>query len=246
MGHKTHPIGARLGYIKDWQALWVAPRNSSFASQLQEDLIIRKKIKERYPMGRIGAVKIERFGDSRIRITIKTTRPGLIIGRQGQEIEALRLELHKFTKKDIQIEVENIEDIQLCAALLAEFVAGQIERRIPFRRAMKMGLALARRAGAKGIKIAVKGRLGGAEIARCEWYREGRLPLQTFRADIDYGFTEAITKYGRIGVKVWLFKGEILPGGVEYKKIPEITPTEGEMQEEVLEEVGEDKIQLEE
>jgi small subunit ribosomal protein S3 len=207
LGQKVHPIGFRLKYIYDWESRWFA--KNSYANDLIEDLKIRKFIKEKLRRTGVSKIIIERFGQ-RMRITIYTARPGMVIGRGGQDVERLREEIQKMTKLQIQIDINEINEPELDAQLVAENIAIQIEKRISFRRAMKQAVTTALRHGAKGIKVACAGRLAGAEIARTEWYREGRVPLQTIRAEIDYGVAEAATTYGRIGVKVWIFKGEIL------------------------------------
>lgn len=207
MGQKVHPIGFRLKYIYDWESKWFAKK--SYANDLIEDLEIRKMIKGKLKRIGVSKIIIERFGQ-RMRITINTARPGMVIGRGGQDVEKLRQEIQKKTKLQIQIDIHEIKEPELDAQLVAENIAIQIEKRISFRRAMKQAVITALRHGAKGIKVACGGRLGGAEIARTEWYREGRVPLQTIRAEIDYATTEAVTTYGRIGVKVWIFKGEVL------------------------------------
>lgn len=214
MGQKVNPIGLRLGIVKTWESRWYA-RGKQYADLLHEDIEIRKEIKKRFYHAGIARVDIERAGD-RAKITIHTARPGIIIGRKGQEIEAFRKSLESRTGKKIAINIEEIKKPDLSAQLVAENIASQLLRRIGFRRAMKKTVLASVKAGALGIKIQCGGRLAGAEIARTEWYREGRVPLHTLRADIDYGFAEARTKYGVIGIKVWIFLGEIL----EEKKAP--------------------------
>lgn len=207
MGQKVHPIGFRLKYIYDWESRWFA--KNSYANDLIEDLKIRKFVKEKLKRRGISKIIIERFGQ-RMRITIYTARPGMVIGRGGQDVEKLRKEIQKMTKWQIQIDINEVKEPELDAQLVAENIAVQIEKRISFRRAMKQAVVTALRHGAKGVKVTCGGRLGGAEIARSEWYREGRVPLHTIRAEIDYATAEAATTYGRIGIKVWIFKGEIL------------------------------------
>jgi small subunit ribosomal protein S3 len=214
MGQKVNPIGLRLGIVKTWESRWYA-RGKQYADLLHEDIEIRKEIKKRFYHAGIARVDIERAGD-RAKITIHTARPGIIIGRKGQEIESFRKSLESRTGKKIAINIEEIKKPDLSAQLVAENIASQLLRRIGFRRAMKKTVLASVKAGALGIKIQCGGRLAGAEIARTEWYREGRVPLHTLRADIDYGFAEARTKYGVIGIKVWIFLGEIL----EEKKAP--------------------------
>jgi small subunit ribosomal protein S3 len=217
MGQKVHPISFRLGVIKQWESRWFAAPNE-YPALLHEDLQVRQEIKRRFFHAGIARVDIER-ASNRAKITIHTARPGIIIGRKGQEIEQLRKHLEKKTKRQIIINIEEIKKADLCAQLVAENVASQLIRRIGFRRAMKKTVLASIKAGAQGIKIRCSGRLAGAEIARAEWYREGRVPLHTIRADIDYGLAEARTKYGLIGIKVWIFKGEVFED-VQMKQIP--------------------------
>jgi small subunit ribosomal protein S3 len=198
-----------LGIIKTWDSKWFAEKRK-YSDLLHEDLKIRNLIKKDFYQAAISSIELERAASERVRIIINSARPGMIIGRKGQEIEALRQRLSKMTGKDIYLDIREVKRPEIDAQLVAENVALQIQRRIAFRRAMKRAIASSLRLGALGIKIMVSGRLGGAEIARKEWYREGRVPLATLRADIDYGFTEAKTTYGIIGIKVWIFKGEVL------------------------------------
>ena len=209
MGQKVHPYGLRLGIIKDWEGKWYANRKE-FSELLHEDLMIRRMIKERFYTAGVSRIEIERAAN-RTRITIHTARPGMVIGRGGAEVEKLRAELERLTEKQVQINIVEIKQAELDAQLVAENVAFQLERRISFRRAMRQAQQRAMRLGAKGIRVQVSGRLGGAEIARTDWTNEGSVPLHTLRGDIDYGFAEARTTYGRIGVKVWIYKGEVLP-----------------------------------
>ena len=209
MGQKVHPYGLRLGIIKDWEGKWYANRKE-FSELLHEALMIRRMIKERFYTAGVSRIEIERAA-TRTRITIHTARPGMVIGRGGAEVEKLRAELERLTEKQVQINIVEIKQAELDAQLVAENVAFQLERRISFRRAMRQAQQRAMRLGAKGIRVQVSGRLGGAEIARTEWTNEGSVPLHTLRGDIDYGFAEARTTYGRIGVKVWIYKGEVLP-----------------------------------
>jgi small subunit ribosomal protein S3 len=209
LGQKVCPIGLRLGITKTWDSKWYAEKQR-YRDLLHEDLKIRNLIKKEFYQAAISRIELERAASERVRIVINSARPGMIIGRKGQEIEALRQKLSKMTGKDIYLDIREVKRPEIDAQLVAENVALQIERRVAFRRAMKRGISSAMRLGALGIKIMVSGRLGGAEIARKEWYREGRVPLATLRADIDYGFAEARTTYGIIGVKVWIFKGEVL------------------------------------
>mgnify|MGYP000147407935 FL=1 len=208
MGQKVHPKGLRIGIIKDWDARWYADKN--YAELLQEDIKIRRHIKKTMYDAGISRVEIERAAN-RVKITIHTARPGMVIGKGGSGVEALRQEIQRMTGRQISINVVEVEVPELDAQLVAENVAAQLERRISFRRAMKQAVSRARRLGAKGIKVMCSGRLGGAEMSRREWYAEGSVPLHTLRADIDYGFAEAFTTYGQIGVKVWINKGEVLP-----------------------------------
>lgn len=207
MGQKTHPIGQRLGIIKTWDSKWFARKN--YQELLHEDLSVQKYIKANLFHAGVPKVEIERTGQ-KMKATIHTARPGIIIGKKGAEVEKLKKELEKITGKEMSIDIKEIRKPELDAQLVAENIALQLEKRIAFRRAMKKAVASALRFGALGIKVACAGRLAGTEIARAEWYREGRVPLHTFRSDIDYGVAEARTTYGRIGVKVWIYKGDIL------------------------------------
>jgi small subunit ribosomal protein S3 len=209
VGQKIHPYGFRLGIIKDWEGKWFAGRKE-YGDLLHEDLMIRRIIKERFFTAGVPRVTIERAAN-RTRITINTARPGMVIGKGGAEVERLRQELERMTGKQVQINIVEVKQAELDAQLVAENIAFQLERRISFRRAMRQAQQRTMRMGAKGIKVRVSGRLGGAEIARTEWSNEGSVPLHTLRGDIDYGFAEAHTTYGRIGVKVWIYKGEVLP-----------------------------------
>jgi small subunit ribosomal protein S3 len=209
VGQKVHPHGLRVGIIKDWDAKWFANKKN-FPDLLIEDVKIRETIKKKLYNAGISRIQIERAAN-RIRINIHTAKPGIVIGKGGSGIEALRQDLEKLTQKTVVINIIEIKVPDLDAQLVAENIAAQLERRISFRRAMKQAMSRTMKAGAKGIKTMVSGRLGGAEIARSERYHEGTIPLQTLRADIDYGFAEAHTTYGRIGVKVWIYKGEVLP-----------------------------------
>jgi len=218
LGQKVNPIGLRIGITRTWDSRWVA-KPSEFSKYVYEDYQIRKYLKEKYYHAGIPRIEIER-ASNKIRIIIHSARPGIVIGKKGAEIEKIRKELSKFLKdREIEVLVNEVRRPELEAQLVAENVAMQIERRVSFRRAMKRAVALVMRFGAQGIKIQCSGRLGGAEIARSEWYRVGRVPLSTLRADIDYGFAEALTKYGVIGVKVWIFKGEVLPEKGEQERI---------------------------
>lgn len=206
MGQKIHPYGFRLGVIKDWQSRAFDRRN--YREILHEDLAIRKMVKAEFELAGIAGIEIER-ATKRAKVTIHTARPGIVIGRKGESIEKLRKKLEDMTKKQIVVIIEEVKRPDLNAQLVAENVAGQLKRRISFRRAMKRTVQACMKAGALGVKIQCSGRLGGAEMSRCEWYREGRVPLHTLRADIDYGLAEAKTKYGIIGVKAWVFRGEV-------------------------------------
>jgi small subunit ribosomal protein S3 len=207
MGQKVHPTGIRLGIAKDWTSKWYADRHN-FADYLEQDLNVRGFLKRKLSQASVSRIQIERPARS-AHITIHTARPGMVIGKKGEDIEALRKELTQMMDVPVSVNIEEIRKPELDAQLVAESVAQQLERRIMFRRAMKRAVTNSMRLGAQGIKINVAGRLNGAEIARSEWYREGRVPLHTLRADIDYGFAEARTTYGVIGVKVWIFKGEV-------------------------------------
>lgn len=208
MGQKAHPIGNRLGILKTWDSRWFAGKN--YRDQLLEDISIRRTLKEKLFHAGIPKIEIERAGQN-MRVIIHTARPGIIIGKKGVEVEKLRKDLKDMTGKEVSIDIKEIRKPEIDAQLVAENVALQLEKRIAFRRAMKKSVASALRFGTLGVKIACSGRLAGAEIARSEWYREGRVPLHTFRADIDYGFARAKTTYGVIGVKVWMYHGDILP-----------------------------------
>ena len=207
MGQKVSPIALRVGIIRDWEAKWFASKKD-FANLLIEDVKIRKFIKKQLYQAGISNIQIERAAN-RIKITIHTAKPGIVIGRGGTEVEVLRKNLEKMTAKNVNINIQEIKVPETNAQLVAENVAAQLEKRIAFRRAMKQVITRAMKMGAKGIKVAVSGRLGGAEIARTEWASEGKVPLHTLRADIDYGFAEADTTYGKIGVKVWIYKGDV-------------------------------------
>ncbi len=208
MGHKVHPLGFRLGVIRDWQAKWYADK--SYLEFLQEDLKLRKAIEAKYPEAGISQVEIERQAN-KVSITIHTARPGVVIGRGGQRVDEMRLNLENLIGKRVQLNIVEVHQPELDAFLVARSVAEQIEHRVAFRRAMKQALFRTMQAGAKGMRIGCAGRLGGTEIARREVIHQGQVPLHTLRADIDYGFTEARTTLGRIGVKVWIYRGDILP-----------------------------------
>ena len=207
MGQKVHPVGLRLGIIRSWDSKWFAKRG--YAQLVHEDSVIRNFLKKKLYHAGISRIEIERAAD-RAKIRIHTARPGIVIGKKGSEIEALKRELASRIKREILIDIQEVRKPELDATLVAENIALQLTRRVAFRRAMKKAVGAALKFGAKGVRVACAGRLGGAEMARREWYREGRVPLHTLRADIDYGTAVAKTTYGVIGVKVWLFKGEVL------------------------------------
>ena len=209
MGQKVHPTGARLGIIKDWSSKWYAD-DKNFADYLVEDQKIRKFLKKKEYEAGIANIEIERTAKS-VKVNVYTAKPGILIGKGGAGAESLRADIKKLIGKDVNLNVVEVKNTSLDATLVAEDIASQLERRISFRRAMKQCMQKTMRAGAAGIKTAVSGRLGGADMARTEFYKEGNIPLQTLRADIDYGFAEANTTYGKIGVKVWIYKGEVLP-----------------------------------
>ncbi|MDD2703479.1 MAG: 30S ribosomal protein S3 [Candidatus Omnitrophica bacterium] len=225
MGQKVHPYVLRIGVIRSWHSRWFAkPRQ--FVTYINEDRSIRKFIKEKFKQAAIARIVIERVAE-RVKIKICSARPGLIIGRHGADIERLREDLNHLIKRELSIDIEEVKEPGLDAQLVAENVALQIEKRVAFRRAIKRAIEQTMMQGAKGVKIMCSGRLGGAEMCRTEVYRQGKIPLQTLRADIDYGFIEAVTTYGLIGVKTWIYKGEIL---IERKKV-QPTVTNGEVKE---------------
>ncbi len=211
MGQKVHPTSLRLGFIKTWDSRWYAEKD--YPQLVIEDIQIRKFLKEKLYHAGVSKIEIERAASKakKVKVSIYTARPGIIIGKKGVEVENLKKELQKMTGKEVFINIQEVKRAETDAQLVAENVALQLERRVGFRRAMKKAVSSALKMGAKGIKIACSGRLGGAEMARYEWYREGRVPLHTLRADIDFGLAEAKTTYGVIGVKVWIFKGEVFP-----------------------------------
>jgi len=214
VGQKVNPHGLRVGIVKDWDAKWYADKD--FASNLHEDVKIRTFLKKTLFIAGISRIEIERT-NKRIKVTIHTAKPGMVIGKGGQGIEDIRKELKRFTDKQIDVNIAEIKQVDMEAQLVAESIASQLERRVSFRRAMKQAVGRTMRLGANGIKVMVSGRLGGAEIARSESYREGSIPLHTLRANIDYATAEAHTTYGCIGIKVWIYKGEVLP---EAKQAP--------------------------
>jgi len=210
VGHKTHPIGFRLGVIRGWDATWFAAKDIAYRDTLQEDLKIRSAITSRYAEAGLAQINIER-NSSDVIVTLHTSRPGIVIGRGGQRIEELRTHLEQLTGKKSRVNVQEVRQPELNAYLVARSVADQLERRVAFRRAMRQAMSRAMQAGAQGVKILCAGRLGGAEIARREKVMEGRVPLHTLRADIDFGIAEAHTTMGKVGVKVWLYRGDVLP-----------------------------------
>jgi len=217
MGHKVHPFALRLGFIRLWHSRWFA-RSPDFAKFIKQDYDIRRFIKKRFKQAAVSKIIIERLAD-KMRIRIYSARPGIIIGRHGADIERLREDLNNLAKQEVSIDIEEVKNPALDAQLVAENIALQLEKRIAFRRAVKRAMEQSMNAGAKGIRTSCAGRLNGAEMSRKETYKIGKVPLQTLRADIDYGFAEALTTYGLIGVKTWIYKGEIL---VAKKNIPEI------------------------
>lgn len=216
MGQKVNPHGLRVGVIKDWDSKWYA-NSKDFSDYLVEDVKIRKYVKKKLYAAGISRIEIERANNS-VTVRISTAKPGIVIGKAGAGTEAIKAELEKLTGRSVKLDILEIKQPDLDAQLCAENIAAQLEKRISFRRAMKQVMSRTMKAGAKGIKTACSGRLGGAEIARSEHYHEGTIPLQTLRADIDYGFAEADTTYGKIGVKVWIYKGEVLPAAKKEKK----------------------------
>ncbi|HEY3374875.1 MAG TPA: 30S ribosomal protein S3 [Candidatus Aquicultor sp.] len=217
MGQKVHPRGLRVGIIEPWRSRWFASKG--FDKLLHEDIEIRRTLEKKLARAAISKIIIERAGD-RVKVDIHTARPGIVIGKRGSEVEILRGQLEKMTGKQVQINIEEVRRPELDATLVAQSIAEQLEARVGFRRAMKKAVTQAMKSGAQGVKVQSAGRLGGAEMARTEWYREGRVPLHTLRANIDYGFTEALTTFGRIGVKVWIYKGDIMPGQFVADKAP--------------------------
>ena len=209
MGQKIHPKGFRLGIIEDWDSTWYA-QGDAYADNVEEDRNIRDFLKKKLFRAGISKIRIHRRANQ-IEIAIYTAKPGLIIGKGGRDVAIVRDELVKLTKKQIQLDIQEESNPETCSILVAENIASQLEKRIAFRRVMRQTVLKALRQGAKGIKVMVAGRLGGAEIARTEWYRRGQVPLHTLRARIDYGFSEAMTLYGKIGIKVWIYKGDVLP-----------------------------------
>ncbi|NQT79887.1 MAG: 30S ribosomal protein S3 [Candidatus Aminicenantes bacterium] len=207
MGQKTHPHGFRLGFNKQWSSRWFS-KGTEYSRLIHEDLKMKKVVKERYYHAGIAEIDVERVGP-KVRVIIQTARPGIVIGRGGREIENLKSLLQEIVKKEVYIDIREVDKPELSAILVAEGIAIQLEKRIAYRRAMRRAVDMALKMGAKGIKVMCSGRLGGVEIARSEWYLKGQLPLQTLRADIDYGFTEAFTTYGQIGIKVWIYRTDV-------------------------------------
>ncbi|MDZ4694451.1 MAG: 30S ribosomal protein S3 [Deltaproteobacteria bacterium] len=208
MGQKTHPIGLRLGIVRGWNSKWFADKE--FANWLHEDVRLKRYVKEKLGHAGVAAVEVERAA-SKIKINIFTARPGIVIGKRGAGVETLKADVQKLTKSEVFLNIQEVRKAETNAQLVAESVATQLERRVAFRRAMKKSIQTAMKFGSKGIRLMCAGRLGGADMSRTEWYHEGRVPLHTLRADIEYGFAEAMTTYGKIGVKCWIFKGEVLP-----------------------------------
>ncbi len=207
MGQKTHPIGFRLGFNKQWTSRWFA-RGRDYARLFHEDLQMKKAVREKYEHAGIASVDVERVGP-KVRVIIHTARPGIIIGRGGKEIENLKNMLEAIARREVYVDIREVDKPELNATLVAEGIATQLEKRIAYRRAMRRAVEMALKMGAMGIKVMCAGRLGGVEIARTEWYLKGQLPLQTLRADIDFAFTEAFTTYGQIGIKVWIYRGDV-------------------------------------
>ncbi|HEX9700550.1 MAG TPA: 30S ribosomal protein S3 [Acidobacteriota bacterium] len=207
MGQKVHPVGFRLGYTEEWRSRWFAKRD--YANLLHEDIALRKMIRDRFHHAGVARVDIERAAN-KLKVDIHTSRPGIVIGRNGSEVDRLKKDIENKTRREVYVNIQEVHRPELDAQLIAENIALQLERRVAFRRAMRRAVETAMRFGAEGIKVRCSGRLGGLEIARSEWYLQGKLPLHTLRADIDYGFAESSTTYGKIGVKVWVYRGQIL------------------------------------
>src|SRR4051812_20621899 len=224
MGQKTHPIGFRLGIIKTWSSRWYEEKN--YAKWLHEDLKLKGFIKKKLHHAGVSYIEIERAAN-KAKINIHTARPGIVIGKRGAGVETLKKDVQALTENEVFLNIQEVRKAETNAQLVAENIATQLERRVAFRRAMKKAVQTAMKFGAKGIRVASTGRLGGAEMSRYEWYREGRVPLHTLRADIEYGFAEAKTTYGVIGVKCWIFKGEVLPTRAGSPRAREATPTAG-------------------
>lgn len=240
MGQKVHPKSIRLGIVQPHEVTWIAANPKMYAKNVKEDETIRKFLKKKLKTASLSRVEIDRKAQ-RLIVRIITGRPGMVVGRGGQGLDTLRKELQSLTtRKDIQIDVLEVNRIEADATLVAKSIAEQLEKRIAYRRAMKQSMQRTMRAGVKGIKIMIAGRLGGAEIARTEWSKEGRIPLHTFRADIDYGVAEAMTVFGIIGVKVWIFKGEVMPGETAISNVKQKSarPEEGQAREQGLQGAG--------
>jgi small subunit ribosomal protein S3 len=214
LGQKVNPVGFRLGIIRTWDSKWFEEKN--YARWLHQDIQLREYVKEKLSAAGISRVEVERAAN-KVKVSVHTARPGIVIGKRGAEIDKIKKDLQKFTDNEVFLNVVEVRKAEVDAQLVAENIAQQLERRIAFRRAMKKSMQTAMKFGAKGIRVACSGRLGGAEMARYEWYREGRVPLHTLRADIDYGLATAYTTYGTIGVKCWIFRGEVLPRGTQRK-----------------------------
>jgi small subunit ribosomal protein S3 len=212
LGQKVNPVGFRLGIIRSWDSKWFEEKN--YAKWLHQDIKLREYVKEKLDAAGIAKVEVERAAN-KVKVSVHTARPGIVIGKRGAEIDKIKKDLQQFTENEVFLNVVEVRKAEVDAQLVAENIAQQLERRIAFRRAMKKSMQTAMKFGAKGIRVACSGRLGGAEMARYEWYREGRVPLHTLRADIDYGVATAYTTYGTIGVKCWIFKGEVLPRGAQ-------------------------------
>jgi small subunit ribosomal protein S3 len=227
MGQKVHPYGFRLGFNKPWRSRWFAKHG--YAKLLQEDLELKENLRERLKSAGVSSIEVDRPGN-KLRVTIRTSRPGIIIGRKGAEIEKLKQDMAKKTKREVFIDIQEVHKPELDAQLVSESIGLQLEKRVAFRRAMRKAVDSALRFGCKGIKVRVSGRLNGAEIARSEWYLQGQLPLHTLRADIDYGFAEAHTTYGVIGIKTWIYKGEILDLTKRRGLLPEPEPRRERME----------------
>jgi len=221
MGQKVHPYGFRLGFNKPWRSRWFAKQN--YSTLLQEDLELKDTLRDRLKSAGVSSIEVDRPGN-KLRVTIRTSRPGIIIGRKGAEIEKLKQDMAKKTKREVFIDIQEVHKPELDAQLVSESIGLQLEKRVAFRRAMRKAVDSALRFGCKGIKVRVSGRLNGAEIARSEWYLQGQLPLHTLRADVDYGFAEAHTTYGVIGIKTWIYKGEILDLTKRRGALPEPEP----------------------
>src|ERR671924_710441 len=215
MGQKTHPIGFRLGVVRGWTSKWYSEKE--YPKWLHEDVRLKKFVKQKLGHAGVASVEVERAAN-KVKINIYTARPGIVIGKRGAGVETLKKEVQALTSNEVFLNIQEVRKAETNAQLVAENVATQLERRVAFRRAMKKAVQTAMKFGAKGIRVSSSGRLGGAEMARYEWYREGRVPLHTLRADIDYGFAEARTTYGKIGCKVWIFRGEVLPEGAVAEK----------------------------